>query len=316
MSNSLQQKHVPSDSYVSIEGISHRYKGGVQVLDNVSLNIGVGLFGLLGANGAGKSTMMRIICTLLEPSDGSVKVCGHDVVKERNKVRELLGYVPQDFGAWESQTVSNVLEILASLSGLSARKSRKAKIAEMLDTVGLTEVADRKVKKLSGGMLRRLGVAQALMHDPKVLVMDEPTVGLDPEERLRFRQMMSTLGKDRAIILSTHIVADLGSTCSRLALIHTGKLEFSGSPTELLALAEGRVFEIVASPGLMDRLEEREHFEIVAQMFRDGKSILRGVDGVGSPDPTAVAVDNITLEEAYLAFTLNQGRGVDEDEAA
>lgn len=316
MSISPQDLNSVSNSYVSIEGVSHQYKGAVQVLDNVTLNIGVGLFGLLGANGAGKSTMMRIICTLLEPSAGVVKVCGHDVVKNRNQVRQLLGYVPQDFGAWESQTVSNVLEILASLSGLTARQHRQEKIAAMLATVGLTEVADRKVKKLSGGMLRRLGVAQALLHDPKVLVMDEPTVGLDPEERLRFRQMMSTLGKDRAIILSTHIVADLGSTCSRLALIHAGKLEFTGSPTELLALAQGRVFEIVASPGLMERLEQREHFEIVAQMFREGKSILRGVDGVGSPDPDAVAVENITLEEAYLAFTLNQGRGVDEDQAA
>lgn len=303
-------------SYIAIEGISHTYKGGAQVLENINLEIGVGLFGLLGANGAGKSTLMRIICTLLEPSQGRVTVGGYDVVQNRNDVRKILGYVPQDFGAWESQTVEHVLEILASLSGLTKKGERKQKIEEILDTVGLSEVAGRKVKKLSGGMLRRLGVAQALIHDPKVLIMDEPTVGLDPEERLRFRQMMSTLGKDRVILLSTHIVADLGSTCSKLALIHSGRLEFNGSPTELVKHAEGKVFEVTASASLMEELEERESFEIVAQIFRDGKSVLRGVDGKGKPTPSATAAENITLEEAYLAFTLVQGRGVSEDELA
>ena len=305
-----------TQGHITIEGISHTYKGGAQVLQDINLEIGVGLFGLLGANGAGKSTLMRIICTLLEPSQGHVSVNGFDVVKNRNAVRKLLGYVPQDFGAWESQTVENVLEILASLSGLTKRKIRSQKIEEVLETVGLTEVTDRKVKKLSGGMLRRLGVAQALIHDPKILIMDEPTVGLDPEERLRFRQMMSTLGKDRVIVLSTHIVADLGSTCSSLALIHSGRLEFTGSPTELVKHAEGKVFEVTASPSLMEELEDRESFEIVAQIFRDGKSVLRGVDGTGKPTESATEAENITLEEAYLAFTLVQGRDVRDEETA
>lgn len=304
------------EAYISIDGISHSYKGGAPVLQDINLEIGVGLFGLLGANGAGKSTLMRIICTLLIPSKGRVTVGGYDVIRDRNDVRKLLGYVPQDFGAWESQTVENVLEILASLSGLTRGKVRKQKIKDVLEVVGLTEVTDRKVKKLSGGMLRRLGVAQALIHDPRVLIMDEPTVGLDPEERLRFRQMMSTLGRDRVIILSTHIVADLGSTCSRLALIHSGRLEFTGSPTELLKLAEGKVFEVIASPALMEELEERPSFEIVAQIFKDGKSVLRGVDGIGKPTASATEAENITLEEAYLAFTLVQGRDVSEQEVA
>ena len=311
--NNIKPLH--GTSVIAIDGICHTYKGGPPVLTDINLEIGVGLFGLLGANGAGKSTLMRIICTLQEPSSGRVSIDGLDVVKNRQEVRKLLGYVPQEFGAWDSQTVENVMEILASLSGLGNRKQRKQRIAEVLESVGLAEVSRRKVKKLSGGMLRRLGVAQALVHKPKVLIMDEPTVGLDPEERLRFRQLMSDLGRERAIVLSTHIVADLGSSCSDLALIHSGRLEFRGSPTELIARARGKVFEVVGSPALIEELEQRESFEIVAQFFRDGKSILRGVDKDGSPTASAVCAENITLEEAYLAFTLDKGRNIEDSES-
>jgi ABC-2 type transport system ATP-binding protein len=233
-----------TDGFIVAENLGHVYRGGTVALDSVDLQIDKGLFGLLGSNGAGKSTFMRIVCTLLVPTQGRVTVGGLDVVAERRKVRTLLGYLPQEFGAWRLQRVEEVLDTLALISGLRDARIRKQRIAEVLESVGLEKVADRKVKQLSGGMVRRLGVAQALVHEPQVLIMDEPTVGLDPEERLRFRQLMSKLGRDRVILLSTHIVADLGSGCSDLALIDRGKLQFRGTPAALITQARNKVCEV------------------------------------------------------------------------
>jgi len=297
-----------TDSFIVTRNLSHSYREGVCALSDVNLEIGNGIFGLLGSNGAGKSTLMRIICTLIVPTEGQVLICGHDVVKERQAVRHLLGYLPQEFGAWRLQRVEEVLDTLATLSGLNDKKFRKERIEFVLDSVGLGDVSRRKVKHLSGGMLRRLGVAQALVHDPKVLIMDEPTVGLDPEERRRFRQLMTNLARKRTILLSTHIVADLGTSCSDMALIHEGKVEFKGSPSELIAHAEGQVFKITLAPSLAQELELTDKFEVVARSFENGKNILRGVAKDGVLPNGAQEAKNITLEEAYLAYTLNQGR--------
>lgn len=296
-----------NNSQIVIKNISHVYKNGVKALDNINLEIGVGLFGLLGSNGAGKSTLMRTICALMEPSEGQVTVGGHDVVTNRNEVRALLGYLPQEFGAWRLQSVADVLDILGSLSGLNDKKKRSKKIEEVLESVGLSQVAKRKVKELSGGMLRRLGVAQALIHDPKILILDEPSVGLDPEERQRFRQLMTDLAKQRTIVLSTHIISDLGSTCSDIALIHAGKVEFRGTPNSLIASARGKVFELALSSKSALKLEHSEDIEIVSRSFHEGQSSLRLVVKNGPPPENAQVADNVTLEEAYLAFTLNQG---------
>ena len=186
---------------IAVEGLRHVYKGGTVALDGIDLEFGTGLFGLLGPNGAGKSTLMKIMCTLLVPTGGRVTVGGHDVVRQRTAVRSLLGYLPQEFGAWRLHRVEEVLDTLALLSGMKDKARRRARVREVLEQVGLQKVADRKVKKLSGGMVRRLGVAQALVHEPRVIVVDEPTVGLDPQERLRFRQVMADLGQDRTIVL-------------------------------------------------------------------------------------------------------------------
>lgn len=288
-------------------GVGHMYPGGTEALRGVDLEIGKGLFGLLGPNGAGKSTFMRIVCTLIEATAGDVSVAGHDVRTDRRAVRRAIGYLPQDFGAWRLQRVGEALDTLALLSGLADKGARKKRVAEILERVGLSEVADRKVKKLSGGMLRRLGVAQALVHAPQVLVVDEPTVGLDPEERLRFRRLMSELGEHRTILLSTHIVADLGAACRDLAIIDRGEIVFRGSPTELVEGARGRVFEVVTSvdgeEGLVDT------FEIVSRT-REGVGIrLRGVViGDAAPPAGAEEAGGITLEEAYLAFMGARGR--------
>ena len=283
------------------EGLSHVYRGGTTALDGVELQIGTGLFGLLGPNGAGKSTLMRIICTLLVPTAGRVHVGGHDVVRERRAVRALLGYLPQEFGAWRLQRVEEVVETVARLAGQADRAARLARARQVLEQVGLDGVAERKVKKLSGGMTRRLGVAQALVREPRVLVVDEPTVGLDPEERLRFRQLMATLGQDRTIILSTHIVADLGSGCRALALIDAGKIVFLGSPAELVARARGTVFQVA---------EERlgPGFEVVSRLREAGGVKVRAVCKPGQLPAGAEPVADPTLEESYLSFMVARDR--------
>ncbi|MDE0191272.1 MAG: ATP-binding cassette domain-containing protein [Gammaproteobacteria bacterium] len=293
------------DPVIEAAGLGHTYKGGHTALDGVDLSLGTGLFGLLGPNGAGKSTLMRIICTLLVPTEGTAKVYGYDVTQQRREVRELIGYLPQEFGAWRHHRTEEVLDTLARLSGLSNRKERRRRVAETLEMVGLDGVADRKVKKLSGGMVRRLGVAQALVHEPQVLIVDEPTVGLDPEERMRFRQLMNQLGRDRTILLSTHIVADLGGGCREMALLDGGRVEFQGTPESLLQRAVGRVFEVSTDAAAAERIEGE--YEIVSRAVTGTEITLRGVSANGMPDG-GKPVDAPTLEEAYLAFMAARGR--------
>ena len=306
MTGDTQNAEAPSGGAIEIRGLRHTYRGGHTALDGVDLSCGAGLFGLLGPNGAGKSTLMRIVCTLIAPTGGQVRVCGHDVTREPRAVRARLGYLPQDFGAWRLHRVEEVLDTLAQLSGMLDRKKRRARVAEVLDQVGLADVAHRKVKKLSGGMVRRLGVAQALVHEPDVLVVDEPTVGLDPEERIRFRQLMSGLGRDRTILLSTHIVADLGAGCREIALLDAGRIAFQGPPSKLLGLAAGQVFEVTAELAGAEAIESRH--EIVSSSVSDGRVTLRGVAG-GRPLPAAATpVAEPTLEESYIAFMAARGR--------
>jgi len=298
--------HQGNGAGIVVEGVHHRYRGGTVALDGIDLEIGRGLFGLLGPNGAGKSTLMRIVCTLLVPTGGRVRVLGHDVVRERAAVRRVLGYLPQEFGAWRKLRVTEVLDLLARLSGLHDAAVRRTRIAGILERVGLAGVADRKVKTLSGGMVRRLGVAQALVHDPRVIVVDEPTVGLDPEERIRFRQMMANLGEDRVILLSTHIVADLGSSCRDLAILDEGRIVFRGAPDELLAAARGRVFEAVIPVDGEARLPAG--IEVISRTPEGVGLRIRAVSGQGDVPPGAEPVPEPTLEEAYLAFMARRGR--------
>ena len=293
------------DAVIVAEGLGHVYKGGHTALDGVDFTLGTGLFGLLGPNGAGKSTLMRIICSLLKPSRGQVRVCGFDVAWQRRSVRECLGYLPQEFGAWRQHRAEEVLDTLARMSGLANKRERRQRVAETLAQVGLEGVADRKVKKLSGGMVRRLGVAQALVHQPRVLIVDEPTVGLDPEERMRFRQVMARLGQDRTILLSTHIVADLGGGCQQIALLDDGRIVYQGAPADLLRQAQGRVFELALGAKDVDAVEES--YEIVSRTASNGTVQVRCV-AAGELPPNAVAVSEPTLEEAYLAFMAGRGR--------
>ena len=296
-----------TDAIIDIQNVTHAYKKGVTILDDVTLTLGTGFFGLLGANGAGKSTLMRIICTLLKPSAGSASVCGFDVTRECMEVRRRIGYLPQEFSAWRLHRTEEVLDTLARISGLSNTKQRRARVAEVLELVGLDEVAQRKVKKLSGGMVRRLGVAQALVHEPDVIVVDEPTVGLDPEERMRFRQLMVELGKSRTILLSTHIVADLGAGCSEIALLDDHKIAYQGSPNDFLQQAKGYVYKVKVDRRDIDTFESK--FEIVAREVQGDETAFRFVVENTSDRPVnAELVEEPTLEEAYLAFMASRGK--------
>jgi ABC-type multidrug transport system ATPase subunit len=294
---------------IRIESLQHVYRGGTTALDGVDLDIGRGLFGLLGPNGAGKSTLMRIVCALLRPTAGRVTVLGHDPQRHPQAVRRRLGYLPQEFGGWRLQRVGEMLDTLARLSGLRDAGARRRRVESVLDAVGLAEHAHRKTKHLSGGMVRRLGVAQALVHEPDVLVVDEPTVGLDPQERLRFRALVADLAAERTIVLSTHIIADLGHGCRDMALLDAGEVVYRGSPGDLLERARGRVFEMTLPVDGESQLGPEVD---VVSRTRDGVGVrVRAVTAGGLPEG-AVPVETPTLEEGYLAFMLARGRRVDE----
>ena len=296
------------ETSIDVESVTHFFsKSGPKVLDDINLNLNTGFYGLLGVNGAGKSTLMRIICTLLEPKKGTVRVNGLDTIKDCLTIRGQIGYLPQSFNAWRLYRTEEVLDALARMSGVTDKRLRKLRVRQVLEEVGLDQVADRKVKKLSGGMVRRLGVAQSLVHDPGVLVVDEPTVGLDPEERIRFRHLMAELGQNRTILCSTHIVSDLGSGCKEIALLDDGKIAFQDSPDAFINQAKGRVFEMLVD--LETSMQIEETYEIVSRETVGEQVKLRLViDRDTSAPDGAMPVDSSTLEEAYLAFMGSIGK--------
>src|SRR6202453_1322739 len=231
---------------LTIDALTKRYSGGVQALSNVSSTLGPGVLGLLGPNGAGKSTLMRILATITQPTSGKVLWNNNDVARNPDALREVLGYLPQDFGVYPNLSALEFLEYLAAVKGIAAGPARR-RIGELLELVNLTEVAKRPLGGYSGGMRQRVGIAQALLNDPQLLIVDEPTAGLDPEERVRFRNLLSELSGERIVILSTHIVSDVEATATDIALISQGALVGHASPEDLLHAVEGRVWEWVVS---------------------------------------------------------------------
>ncbi|MCG5221048.1 ABC transporter ATP-binding protein [Streptosporangium soli] len=231
---------------IEISQLTKTYKGGVHALDGLDLDVPTGMYGLLGSNGAGKTTLMRIMAGLLRPTSGSVRIGGHDITTTDGRLAVLraLGYLPQDVGVYPDLTARRFLDYIALLKGLDSRSARRRRIGELLEVVALTEQADRKLKGFSGGMLRRVGIAQALLADPRLLIVDEPTTGLDPEERIRFRTLLSQLAGDRTVLLSTHIVDDVAQTCRSLAVLAKGRLLFRGGVGELVAFADRRVWTV------------------------------------------------------------------------
>jgi ABC-2 type transport system ATP-binding protein len=236
---------------IAINHLDKTYRGGVHALNDVTLAITSGMFGLLGPNGAGKTTLMRILAGILLPTNGALQIGDHNGNTEqgRKAIKHVLGYLPQDFGVYPDLSARGFLDYIGILKGLSDRTARQRRVEELLEIVSLTPVSNRKLKTFSGGMKRRIGIAQALLNDPQMLIVDEPTAGLDPEERIRFRNLLSDLGGNRTILLSTHIVEDIAQTCQKLAIMKAGHIIFQGTVADLLSKALGKVW-IVTTQGI------------------------------------------------------------------
>lgn len=284
---------------ISIEGLNKIYGNGNHALREVNLEIREGMFGLLGPNGAGKSSLMRILATLMKPSSGTVLVNGKDAAENRKYVRSILGYLPQDFSFFSNLKTFEFLDYAARMAGMNNSRLRSQAVDQMLEEVGLFDVRSRKAGKLSGGMKRRLGIAQALINDPKIVIVDEPTTGLDPEERIRFRNLLARLsGRDVIIILSTHIVADISSTCEHMALLNRGELAFTGAPEELVRQAQGHVWSIDVTE--KEYAEINQKYQVVATVIKkEGWKVTVVGDEVEGYDAQPVSPN---LEHAYVYF--------------
>lgn len=232
---------------VTITGLSKTYPNGVKALKNVSLTIGNNMFGLLGPNGAGKSTLMRTVATLQEPDSGSIDVDGINVLTQKNEVRKILGYLPQEFGVYPKISALDMLNHLAVLKGITHATDRKEMIEALLQQTNLWDVRKKALSTFSGGMKQRFGIAQALLANPRLIIVDEPTAGLDPAERNRFLNLLSSIGREVTVILSTHIVEDVRELCARMAIIAAGELLLEGAPTDALAALKGKIWSKVVS---------------------------------------------------------------------
>jgi ABC-2 type transport system ATP-binding protein len=286
---------------LTIDHVSKRYGSNALALQDFSLELGSGILGLLGPNGAGKTTLMSILATITKPSAGTVQWNGTDLAGNPNAIRSVLGYLPQDFGVYPNLNAVEFLEYLAAVKGLDAAGARR-RIDELLNLVNLTEVRKRPLGGYSGGMRQRIGIAQALLNDPKLLIVDEPTAGLDPEERVRFRNLLSDLSGDRIVILSTHIVSDVEATATDIALISQGRLVAHAAPEDLLRAVEGRVWEWVVPSSELNAA--RQQFLISNTTRRSDGVHVRLLNSQPPPGASEVAP---TLEDAYL-FCLSQHR--------
>ena len=284
---------------LTIESVSKRYRSGTVAIDDLSLDCDAGVVGLLGPNGAGKTTLMQMIATLTRPTSGRILFQGHDIRRNPEFVRSKLGYLPQDFGVYESATA---FEFVAYLGGLKGIRSR-SRVMEVLEAVNLHTVALSPIKEFSGGMKQRLGIAQALVNDPELLIVDEPTSGLDPEERMRFRTLLTTMARSSLVILSTHIVSDIAAAAGRIAVLQKGRIRAIGSPEEILATASGQVWEAVVSSKAF--AQQRTHLRISSALQKADGVRVRFVGEQGAvPGATAAEPE---LEDAYLLLT-GEGR--------
>jgi len=273
--------------------VSKRY-GGVAALDDVSFTAGGGVFGLLGHNGAGKTTLMKALVTILKPSAGTIRVCGFDTARQGREVRRRIGYLPQELAMYPSASVFEFVSYMAELKDIRD----KSAVSAALEQVGMLEHAKRRIGQLSGGMRRRVGIAQALVGDPQVLVVDEPTAGLDPEERVRFRGVFSRFAREgRTVLLSTHIVEDVRRNCGALAVLRKGRLVFSGSPEALMRRVEGRVKLLRLANE--EELIEVQRQAVVLSTAYEGREIAARIMDEDAAFPQAGAVP-ATLEDAYV----------------
>jgi len=290
---------------ITIQALSKTYPNGVKALKNVSLNIGTGMFGLVGPNGAGKSTLMRTVATLQDPDSGSIKLDSLNVLTQKNEVRQILGYLPQEFGVYPKMSALDMLQHLAVMKGITSSKERKEMIEALLQQTNLWDVRKKALSTFSGGMKQRFGIAQALLGNPRLIIVDEPTAGLDPAERNRFLNLLSSIGREVTVILSTHIVDDVRELCPRMAIIAGGQVLLEGSPSEALDALHGKIWsKVVSSDDELRALESQMH--VISTHLVGGQHELR-VYSDTSPGDTFRSVES-DLEDVYFLNLSQQAK--------
>jgi len=280
-----------------IDKLSKRYPGGIQALEDVSLQIPQGMFGLLGPNGAGKSTLMRTLATLQEADSGSASMDGIDILRDTDQLRKVLGYLPQEFGVYPKVSAEVLLSHFATLKGIGNSKERREVVDALLQQTNLWEHRKKPLGGFSGGMKQRFGIAQALLGNPRLIIVDEPTAGLDPEERVRFHNLLSAIGENIIVILSTHIVSDVTDLCGQMAIIHQGRVMVTGEPAVLVSSLQGKVWrKIIHSSELA---AHRERFKVILIRLLAGRTLIH-VWGDTAPEAGFEAVTP-DLEDLYFA---------------
>lgn len=279
---------------IEVSHLTKQYKNGIVALEDISFSSGGGVFGLLGHNGAGKTTLMKAIVTILQPSSGTISVCGFDTRKEGDKVRNLIGYLPQELSMYPSLSVFDFVSYMAALKGIHDTK----KVQDVLMQVDMLEFSGRKIGQLSGGMKRRVGIAQALVGEPHVLIVDEPTAGLDPEERVRFRGVLSRFARDgRTVLLSTHIVEDVYQLCDQLAVLRKGRLFYSGSAEHLMHKVNGKI-KLVFLKGEEQLIDLQKQAVVISTTYENGGLVARIMDEKSAF--TQIEPVTASLEDAYV----------------
>ena len=281
---------------LQIDGLSKTYPNGVRALDGVTLTIPTGMFGLLGPNGAGKSTLMRTLATLQEADAGSARLGGIDVLRQKDDVRKLLGYLPQEFGVYPKVSAETMLNHFAVLKGITERRARKEAVDALLHRVNLYDVRRQRLGTFSGGMRQRFGIAQALLGDPKLIIVDEPTAGLDPGERVRFHNLLAEIGEN-VIILSTHIVEDVADLCSRMAIISKGLVLMSGEPSDAIRALEGKIWRRSVPRAELDAVQK--NYPVISTRLSAGKTFVH-VFNEGNPGEGFEAIEG-SLEDVYFS---------------
>src|SRR5215468_455564 len=280
-----------------IENLFKQYPNGTKALQDVSLTIPLGMFGLLGPNGAGKSTLMRTLATLQEPDSGRAFLGDLDVLKQKDEVRKVLGYLPQEFGLYPKVTTETLLTHFAELKGIANSRERRELVRALLQQTNLFEHRNKPLGSFSGGMKQRFGIAQALLGNPRLIIVDEPTAGLDPEERVRFHNLLSAIGQNIVVILSTHIVSDVSDLCGRMAIIHQGRVLLAGEPASLVAELQGRVWKKIIQPA--ELAIYRERFHLISMRLFAGRTLIH----VLNPNRPEAGFEPVTpdLEDLYFA---------------
>jgi len=287
---------------LKIENLSKTYPNGTKALDGVNLTIDKGMFGLLGPNGAGKSTLMRTLATLQEPDNGAASIGAINILAEPMELRKILGYLPQSFGVYPKMTAKKLLHYFASLKGISSKKEREEMVDYVLDITNLTKVKNREVARYSGGMRQRFGIAQLLLNKPQLIIVDEPTAGLDPAERHRFLNVLRALGKDHIVLFSTHIVDDVKDLCTDMAIMNNGQILLNESPQEAVGKLAGKIWDKTINPEELESYEEAH--QVISSNFKQNNQLnIRVLSSIQPGDDFQAS--SCQLEDVYFSLLNN-----------